>query len=212
MKYGPVFKKAAKENVGSVVNERVVNKLTVCPPSVALIGRYLQGLATEYGIDWQPCEVGLPRDPREVLASPEGFSVPMAPGSGLAGVYTSSAPAVSPLTAREETAIRQKIEDLTVQTQSLQDELALRGTGGGLSSSSMPTTESFPVVAVSAVSITAGAEGRKDGISKTSPTVPISTVTDPVVSVSDGQNLGNLDASLPFSFDELEARFTALRK
>lgn len=187
------------------------------PPSAALIFGYLQGLAAEYCIDWKPCEVGLPNDPRSVLASPAGFSVPMAPGSGLAGAYTSSASlVVPPLTAREETAIRQKIEDLTVQTQSLQDELTLRGTSGGVPSSSIPITGSFPVVAVTTVSITpdagnaGGAEGRVDSIPKVSPTVSNTTATVP--DVTDSKNPGNADTSSPFSFDELEARFAALRK
>jgi hypothetical protein len=210
MKYGPVFKKAAKENVGSVVNERVVNKLTVCPPSVALIGRYLQGLATEYGIDWQPCEVGLPNDPRAVIASPVGFSIPMAPGSGLAGVYTSSAPTVPPLTAKEETAIRQKLEDLTVQTQSLQDELALRGTTGGLPNSSIPTAPAFPVAAsqptVAATTIPIPSVTKAE----IQPALPRTTAQLPVVS-SDNQNPGKNDAEFQ-SFDELELRFASLRE
>lgn len=207
MKYGSAFKKAAKENIGGIVNERVVNKLTVRPPSAALIVGYLQGLATEYGIDWQPCEVGLPNDPRAVLVSPVGFSIPMAPGSGLAGVYTTAVP---PLSAREETAIRQKIEDLTIQKHTLQDELALRGTGGDLSSSSIPTAPAFPVSvsqsAEAATMISIPAVNKAD----TQPSLPRTTSQLTFVA-SDNQNPGNTDAGSQ-SFEELELRFASLRK
>jgi vacuolar protein sorting-associated protein IST1 len=86
-KYGSSFVRSAEDNECSVVNERVVNKMAVRPPSSALIVGYLREIAKEYNIAWIPCEVGLPAEEVAVMPSPAGFSVPMAPGTGLVSVY-----------------------------------------------------------------------------------------------------------------------------
>ena len=85
-KYGSQFTQAAEGNIGGVVNERIVHKLSVQPPSAVLIVAYLKEIAKEYNVVWEPTEIGLPDDGM-VMGTPSGFSIPMAPASEFRSVY-----------------------------------------------------------------------------------------------------------------------------
>lgn len=88
-KYGEEFYELATKNSGGCVNERVVHKLSVQPPSAFLVQNYLQEIATAHNIDWTPTELDLPEEALSLnsMPGPTGFSVPMAPGTGFSTVY-----------------------------------------------------------------------------------------------------------------------------
>lgn len=86
-KYGSKFIKEAEENAHNLVNNRLLNKLSVSPPSSVLIVRTLEEIAKENNIEWVPVNLGLPECGSLPIASPIGFSVPMAPGSDLRNAY-----------------------------------------------------------------------------------------------------------------------------
>ena len=56
-KYGSKFVKLAEDNVDNIVNERIVNKLSVKPPSADIVISYLKEIAKEYNLNWTPTEV-----------------------------------------------------------------------------------------------------------------------------------------------------------
>jgi len=89
-KFGSKFAKNAETNVEALINPRLSKKLSIEPPSASLVFKYLEEIAKEYNINWEPTEIGFPEDginSRNPLPSPIGFSIPMAPGSDLRGVY-----------------------------------------------------------------------------------------------------------------------------
>ncbi|KAI9192909.1 regulator of Vps4 activity in the MVB pathway-domain-containing protein [Polychytrium aggregatum] len=52
LKYGRDFASAAIENIGDIVNPRVVNKLRVCTPEKLLVNQYLNAIAAAYKVDF----------------------------------------------------------------------------------------------------------------------------------------------------------------
>lgn len=117
-KFGFEFTKRATDNVNNVVNLRLYQKLTYQPPSRLLVDRYLEEIAKAYNVEWSVPDYGkfFPQKPfynllfnfnfveleeASVLPldapypTPSGYSIPMAPGSGLADAYTSSSPSSS---------------------------------------------------------------------------------------------------------------------
>ncbi|KAI2624823.1 DUF292-domain-containing protein [Xylaria nigripes] len=51
-RFGKEFVRAAMENSGGVVSEKVVKKLSVSPPKPELVQGYLEEIAKAYGVDW----------------------------------------------------------------------------------------------------------------------------------------------------------------
>lgn len=51
-KYGKKFEEDALNNVGGVLNERVVTKLSVQPPAAYLVQTYLEQICDKYEVDW----------------------------------------------------------------------------------------------------------------------------------------------------------------
>lgn len=95
-KFGKEFAKAAEANANGKVNERLLEKLSVQPPSAHLVVAYLKEIAKEYNVDWEPTEIGV-TDPNAAVPTPVGFSVPMAPGSEFRSVYQrQEAPQINP--------------------------------------------------------------------------------------------------------------------
>eukprot|EP00629_Pelagomonadales_sp_RCC1024_P015499 CAMPEP_0119270548 /NCGR_PEP_ID=MMETSP1329-20130426/7508_1 /TAXON_ID=114041 /ORGANISM="Genus nov. species nov., Strain RCC1024" /LENGTH=345 /DNA_ID=CAMNT_0007270573 /DNA_START=188 /DNA_END=1225 /DNA_ORIENTATION=- len=89
LKYGKEFAEDARGNMGSCANNRVVHKLGVAPPSAYLVIKYLGAIAQEHNVEWSEPELGLDAESMATSAmpGPSGFSVPVAPGSGLDGAY-----------------------------------------------------------------------------------------------------------------------------
>lgn len=82
-KYGKDFEQAALENRGGVLNERVVSKLSVQPPVAYLVQTYLEKIAEQFEVDWQPVIKLSTEQMIEPMAAPIGFSVAAAQGTGL---------------------------------------------------------------------------------------------------------------------------------
>jgi vacuolar protein sorting-associated protein IST1 len=85
-KYGKQFEENALNNVGGVLNERVVTKLSVQPPAAYLVQTYLERICEKYEVDWTP-KVPLTADNMaEPMAAPIGYSVQVAGATGLGEV------------------------------------------------------------------------------------------------------------------------------
>ena len=84
-KFGDEFYETAFQNEARCVNERVLQRLSVQPPSSYHVQRYLSSIASEFGVDWEPEEAPAP----DVLT---GFSVPVAPGTDYGDVYSDPVP------------------------------------------------------------------------------------------------------------------------
>lgn len=85
-KYGKKFEESAMNNVGGILNERVVTKLSVEPPAAYLVQTYLQRSCEKYEVNWSPTILLTPEQMGEPMAPPVGFSVPIARGTGLGPV------------------------------------------------------------------------------------------------------------------------------
>jgi vacuolar protein sorting-associated protein IST1 len=86
-KFGTKFAEQAEDNNNNCVNERLVAKLSVQPPSQYLVNRYLEELAKEFGVEWTALDMNQNTDLTQPICSPDGFSIPMAPGTQLRSAY-----------------------------------------------------------------------------------------------------------------------------
>lgn len=89
-KYGQDFEAAAIRNVDGCVNERVIQKLSVQPPSAFLVVNYMKEIAKEFKVDWEPDEAEV-TDPLAPIPAPTGATVVSAAVSGpdFAALYAS---------------------------------------------------------------------------------------------------------------------------
>ena len=83
-KYGKKFDQAAMDNEGGVVNERIMAKLSVQPPSAFLVQTYLEKIADQFEVNWTPRDKIRPDQLAAPIRAPVGYSVQTAPGTGLA--------------------------------------------------------------------------------------------------------------------------------
>ncbi|KAE9346197.1 hypothetical protein PR003_g7557 [Phytophthora rubi] len=92
-KYGQDFEAAAIRNVDGCVNERVIQKLSVQPPSAFLVVNYMKEIAKEFKVDWEPDEAQV-TDPLAPIPAPTGATVASAAVSGpdFAALYASAPP------------------------------------------------------------------------------------------------------------------------
>jgi len=85
-KYGKKFDEDAMGNLGGILNERVVTKLSVQPPAAYLVQTYLEQICEKYEVNWSPnCRLSA-EQMGEPMAPPSGFSVPIGQGTGLGHV------------------------------------------------------------------------------------------------------------------------------
>lgn len=89
-KYGKKFEDDAMANVGGVLNERVVTKLSVEPPAAYLVQTYLERSCEKYEVDWSPTVTLKVEQMGEPMAPPVGFSVPIARGTGLGPIVATT--------------------------------------------------------------------------------------------------------------------------
>ena len=82
-KFGKQFDTDAIENKGDICNDRIVAKLSVQPPTAFLVQTYLEKIADQFGVDWQPANRLQADQLAEPMAAPVGYSVQVAPGTGL---------------------------------------------------------------------------------------------------------------------------------
>lgn len=72
------------DNEGGVVNERIMAKLSVQPPSAFLVQTYLEKIADQFEVNWTPKDKIRPDQLAAPMSAPIGYSVQTAPGTGLA--------------------------------------------------------------------------------------------------------------------------------
>mmetsp|Transcript_14325 Transcript_14325/g.18094 ORF Transcript_14325/g.18094 Transcript_14325/m.18094 type:complete len:368 (-) Transcript_14325:257-1360(-) len=84
-KYGKKFEQAALNNEGGILNERIVAKLSVQPPTAYLVQTYLEKIADQFEVDWTPTNPLTPDTMAAPMAAPVGYSVAVAGGTGLGG-------------------------------------------------------------------------------------------------------------------------------
>jgi len=103
-KYGKKFDQAAMDNEGGIVNERIMAKLSVQPPSAFLVQTYLEKIADQFEVEWSPKDKIRPDQLAAPISAPIGYSVQTAPGTGLAPTesYPSS---VAPSTVPDRATI-----------------------------------------------------------------------------------------------------------
>ncbi|MGK3734485.1 MAG: hypothetical protein ACI90V_001322 [Bacillariaceae sp.] len=94
-KYGKKFDEDAMGNVGGVLNERVVTKLSVQPPAAYLVQTYLEQICEKYEVDWSPNYRLSAEQMGEPMAPPSGFSVPIGSGTGLGPIIAHTGMTVS---------------------------------------------------------------------------------------------------------------------
>ncbi|KAF1328673.1 hypothetical protein FI667_g6491, partial [Globisporangium splendens] len=96
-KYGQDFAAAATRNVDGCVNERVIQKLSVQPPSAYLVVNYMKEIAKQFKVDWEPDEQAV-IDPLAPIPAPTGASVVSAGASGpsFAALYATAPPPPPP--------------------------------------------------------------------------------------------------------------------
>lgn len=92
-KYGKAFEENALNNVGGILNERVVSKLSVQPPAAYLVQVYLERICDEFVVDWKPRVPLTAAEMAEPTAAPIGYSVQVGGASGLGEVNTGMASA-----------------------------------------------------------------------------------------------------------------------
>jgi vacuolar protein sorting-associated protein IST1 len=92
-KYGQDFAASAMRNVDGCVNERVMLKLSVQPPSAYLVMSYMKEIAKQYNVKWEPDESSLV-DPLAPAPAPTGKTVQVSGVSGpdFAAIYAASPP------------------------------------------------------------------------------------------------------------------------
>lgn len=84
-KYGTHFDNQAMSNVGSILNERVVTKLSIQPPAAYLVQTYLEQICEKFEVDWSSNYRVSVDQMGEPIAPPTGYSVPIGNGTGLGG-------------------------------------------------------------------------------------------------------------------------------
>ena len=107
-KYGKQFDMDAFENRGNICNERVGAKLAVTPPTAFLVQTYLEKIADEFDVDWKPANKLTAEQMSEPMAAPVGYSVQVAPGTGLVSpvpAYPQGADAASAVSELEEPSV-----------------------------------------------------------------------------------------------------------
>lgn len=98
-KYGREWVERAEQDAERLVNERVVHKLGIRPPSAALVQKYLLEIARAHNVEWTPTErPGLTDEQMawRSMPAPTGASVPMAPGTNFGGLYSNQPPQLPP--------------------------------------------------------------------------------------------------------------------
>lgn len=90
-KYGKTFEENALNNVGGILNERVVAKLSVQPPAAYLVQVNLERICEQFEVDWKPRAPLTAAQMSEPMAAPVGYSVPVGGASGLGPVTTGMA-------------------------------------------------------------------------------------------------------------------------
>jgi len=94
-KYGSSFVEAAMNNTDGVLNERIVAKLSVQPPTAFLVQTYLEKIADQFDVDWKPIHRLSVSAMAEPTVAPTGYSVQVAQGTGLSPALASGGESIT---------------------------------------------------------------------------------------------------------------------
>jgi vacuolar protein sorting-associated protein IST1 len=86
-KYGPAFFQRAQRNTDGIVNEQIINKLSVQPPNAFLVLRYMKAIAKANGVNWNPSEKLDDTSLNQPYKAPTGADVQAGGASGLSEMY-----------------------------------------------------------------------------------------------------------------------------
>jgi len=133
-KFGKKFEENAMNNVGGILNERVVSKLSLEPPAAYLVQVYLERICEQYEVDWKPKNPLKPDELAEPMVAPVGYSVQYAGASGLG----------------EVTSVTTGTIDIDREANFFKRDTSDNGNGGGgddggTAISSIPTTVAEPI-------------------------------------------------------------------
>ena len=225
-KYGKKFDTAALNNENGVLNERIVAKLSVQPPTAFLVQTYLEKIADQFEVDWKPVNKVSAEALAAPMAAPVGYSVQVAPGTGLAGPGVGSAPSFPP--PSEAYAVggstvggRQSddVSEMGNTTTSILTNMKKKGggknddedddddnTGGG----HIPVAEVMTTSASAAAS-GAGAAGSEPDILYIPP-APQNAKPDIYIPSAPGAKSSDKSTSTEDKFDDLQSRFANLKR
>merc|ERR1712113_704084 len=219
-KYGKKFEENALNNVGGILNERVVSKLSHEPPAAYLVQVYLERICEQFEVDWKPQNPVSPDKMAEPMEAPVGYSVQYAGASGLGEV--------TPVT----TGTVDIDQDVGYYKGGKSDYRKGGGSGGsddgGVSIPHVPTTVAEPIVQPASASIIPAApyvpphlESQKKDFDEVDIFVPSIPSAPAGTKESDDHNLPDnspdpkpsVDAnSSGGSYEDLAARFNQLKK
>jgi len=234
-KFGKKFDQEAYENVNGVCNERIVAKLSVQPPTAYLVQTYLEKIADQFEVQWEPKVRLKPEHMAEPMAAPVGYSVQVAPGTGLVPVNAFPAPSssnendddggtsnggnnmVPPPVVSTAPGSRVRDDDLSEIGSS-----SVVGGNSGIhhrpSNSSVAATRTPTVTATAAASMPSGDDDEKKDFDD----IPIARVcTMQSQNNEDGPDIyippapgagGDKKPAANDDFDDLQARFNNLKK
>merc|ERR1712113_883249 len=83
-KYGKKFEGNALSNVGGILNQRVVSKISLEPPSAHLVNGYLMQICEQFDVDWRPKN---PLPPDEITKPMMLYGVVTGTMDGVKGDY-----------------------------------------------------------------------------------------------------------------------------
>jgi len=82
-KFGKNFSSDAERNKDGVVSQRIVEKLSLAPPTSYLVQTYMDKIAKLHQVSYEPTIQLTLEEAFEPIAAPVGYSVPVAQGTGI---------------------------------------------------------------------------------------------------------------------------------
>ncbi|CAH0484474.1 unnamed protein product [Peronospora farinosa] len=209
-KYGRDFEAAAIRNVDKCVNERVIQKLSVHPPSAFLVISYMQEIAKEFKVDWEPDEVQVV-DPLAPIPAPTGTTVMNAGVSGpdFAALYASAPPPGASLSHLPKAPSDHTSMEAAAAPAPLQTSLSRRT----VNTYTNQPTHYYSTTTSQPLSVQQSDDVLAEPI-QPAPSLPNERLSSSAAAASSGPAPGSAPArneGIP-DFDELTARFERLRK
>ncbi|CAB9512123.1 IST1 homolog [Seminavis robusta] len=96
-KFGKTLAMDADNNKDGVVNPRIVEKLSLSPPTAFLVQNYMTKIAKLHQVSYEPTLQMTLKEALEPIAAPIGYSVPVAMGTGLGSLHVVQEPQTSML-------------------------------------------------------------------------------------------------------------------
>ena len=208
-KFGQKFDLDAFENKDGICNERIVAKLSFQPPTAYLVQTYLEKIADQFGVDWKPAMKLKPDQMAEPMAAPVGYSVQVAPGSGLVPVnaYATLEDVSVAVSVGAEDA-SDNVSELGGSVRGNRDNESARGGSVSGASASFPP----PVASVSGQSGQSKKSSYDDDIPYAQ-VIPMAPNDEPDIYIPPAPGTSDGDSKPPADdFDDLQARFNDLKK